>query len=207
MRSIEDMRHEAPLAPDLLMRFALTLTRELVDLHAQDLVHGDLRPSRILWDGADELTLLPAEESPSEPDLPWITHWSPEQCRSERVGPRADVFAVGVLIHQMATGVHPFIDDEDEHVLDAMDSIQFTRVELPGRHRPELRLDWDAIVSICLAKDPKERYASALDLEKQLDKLSREGGRSRIRFRPHWPRIALALLVLGALLSALYLVL
>jgi len=107
----------------------------------------------------------------------------------------------------MATGDHPFIEDEEEDIESVMETIQFTRVELPGRSRPELCLDWDAIVSICLAKDPGERYASALDLEKQVEKLSREGGRARILFRPHWPRIGLALFVLGALAFALYLVL
>jgi len=200
----------SPLSPDALLTFALAFSRELAELHALDQVHGALHPSVILWDGTQELSILPPENHHRERDPEVLTHWSPEQARGDPPTQRSDVFAAGVLLHELATGVHPFWDettriDDASDLEDIYAHLPYRPAEPLAMHRPDLWLDWDALLSICLALEPRERFASALDLEKQIQKLAREGGRARLRFRPHWPRIVLAVILLGLVILALYL--
>lgn len=200
----------SPLSPAALLQFALAFSRELAELHALDQVHGELCPSLILWDGEEELRILPPRSSGTRAGQEALCYGSPEQARGDPPTQRSDVFAAGVLLHELATGVHPFWDETTwlQDVSDLEDlyaDLTYRPAEPLARLRPDLWLDWDALLSICLALEPKERFASALDLEKQIQKLAREGGRARIRFRPHWPRIALAVILLGLVILALYL--
>jgi serine/threonine protein kinase len=79
---------------------------------------------------------------------------------------RADLFAVGVVLYEMLTGVLPFTGPTQEQLLKAIVSAPLTA---PSRHRPEVSAALDAVLVRALSRSPDARYASAGELLAALD--------------------------------------
>ncbi len=95
-------------------------------------------------------------------------YMSPEQAEGREVDHRSDVFSMGVLIYELATGVRPFKGDSTIAVLSSI--VKDTPVPVANL-RPDLPAGLNRIVSRCLAKDPGRRYQSVLDLRNDLEEL------------------------------------
>ncbi|MBD3222118.1 tetratricopeptide repeat protein, partial [bacterium] len=153
--------------------------------HQRMVLHCDLKPSNILVTRAGELKLLDfgvarpldRESAATEGDdtaARMLTpgYASPEQRRGDPLTPASDVFALGVLMHELLCGVRPVLDDRGARVPGPPPS------RLAG-DRPwarRLRGDLDAIVARALARDPADRYATAEALADDL-----------VRWREHRP--------------------
>ena len=100
-----------------------------------------------------------------------VPYMSPEQLEGTDLDPRSDIFSLGILLYEMATGARPFQGDTSVSLIssivkDTPPSIDTVRAELP-HHLAR-------IVNRCLDKDPKRRYQSATDVYNELDVLRRE---------------------------------
>jgi hypothetical protein len=136
---------------------------------------------------------------------------APEQVwgRAKEIGPATDVYALGAIFYELLTGQPPFRADNAAETLDA---IQCREVSPPSRLRP-LPRDLDIICRKCLAKKPRRRYASALELAEDLRrwadgypiKARTAGAAERFGkwFRRNVRTIALVLLGLWAAISLL----
>lgn len=90
-------------------------------------------------------------------------YMAPEQARGvSSVGPAADVYAIGVILYRMLTGRTPLIDDDPFVLLKKIAIGSFVRPQLL---RSEVHRDLEAICLKCLALTPTDRYASAEDLQ------------------------------------------
>ena len=92
-------------------------------------------------------------------------YMSPEQAEGRAIDHRSDVFALGVLLYEMTTGLRPFRGDTTLAVLSAIvrdDPTPMTRL------RPEASRDLERVVARCLVKDPEKRLPSAAALRDQL---------------------------------------
>jgi hypothetical protein len=170
----------------------LTIARAVQFAHEHGVLHCDLKPANILFDAAREpyvsdfgLARNIGISGTSELDgvqggtRGWM---SPEQVRGEPLTTASDVFALGILMHRLATGELPFGDgpDFEERVLTAT---------LPSLRSwtPELAWGLEAVAHKALQSQPEARYKSAAALVGDLERLASDRP-IRGRAIPFWGR-------------------
>ncbi|HXY21120.1 MAG TPA: serine/threonine-protein kinase, partial [Burkholderiaceae bacterium] len=171
-RSLRARLDQAPLPPEEVASIGARVAEALHDLHQQQVIHHDVKPSNIMFreDGTAVLIDFGLARHDRLPDLlaeqfrlPMGTgpYMSPEQVLHNRTDSRSDLFALGVLLYFLATGVRPF---------GAPSSVRGLRRRLyeepvpPRVHRPDFPLWLQEIILHCLEVDPEQRYASAAQL-------------------------------------------
>ena len=183
-----------------------TLARAMAHVHAQGLVHRDLKPVNILLaeplaettpspDGGPLCRLVPkiadfGLAKPVETDsgltrqgnvVGTPNYMAPEQALGETVGPAADTYALGAMLYEMLTGRPPFVGTTSQETLNQVCEVEPVS---PRRLQPAVPRDLETICLKCLQKLPNRRYLSALaladDLRRFLDRepiLARPVGR------------------------------
>jgi serine/threonine-protein kinase len=109
-----------------------------------------------------------------------LEYLSPEQARGKPVGPRSDLFSIGVVAYELATGARPFAGATDGAVLDA---ILHHQPPPPSRVRPSLGVELDGLILRLLEKDPELRFQTAGDLRSSCRRLSLDSSALVIRQR------------------------
>jgi serine/threonine-protein kinase len=201
-----------------LVSYGAQIAAALEHAHRRGIVHRDLKPHNMLFAAPGHLKLIDfgvakyiTGEEPTEDGRVrgTISYFAPEQARGEPVDGRADLFALGVVLYQLATGRRPF---EAEHPAAVLDKILHAEPEPVAASRPDLPAAFGAIVTQCLKKRPAERYQSAAEVEHDLRALagdSQDSERTRTVALPRpLPRVRLRrLAMLPALLLLALLVL
>jgi nucleotide-binding universal stress UspA family protein len=161
-----------PLDPDEVAAIGAAVAEALDDLHHQHVVHLDVKPANILFrpDGTAVLVdyglarhdLLP-DLMAEEFRLPYgsTPYMAPEQAMGVRHDPRSDLFALGALMYQLATGEVPF--GEPQHLKGV--KRRLWRDPVPPRRRREAIPPWlqEAILR-CLEVNPDRRHPTAAQL-------------------------------------------
>jgi tRNA A-37 threonylcarbamoyl transferase component Bud32 len=175
--SLADKLRGTPLAPGEVGRLVEQLARGMAYAHAHGIVHRDLKPANVLLaeDGTPKITdfgLAKRVEvgsglTVSGAIMGTPSYMAPEQARGDakRVGPAADIYALGAVLYECLTGRPPF------RSASAMDTLlQVLREEpVPVRQlQPGVPRDLGTICHKCLQKEPAKRYAGALDLAEDL---------------------------------------
>jgi serine/threonine protein kinase len=163
-----------------------------------NVVHRDVSPSNVLvsYDGAVKLVDFGIARAGSQPAQTRgglkgkIAYMSPEQCRGKTaLDRRSDVFSIGTILYELTTGQLPFTDETEYGVLN---QIVNNDAAPPTTLVPSYPPALEAIVMKALARDVGQRYASALELQGQLEDFAHE---NRLRVSP---------LVLARLMSTLF---
>jgi serine/threonine-protein kinase len=158
----------------------LHAAHELQDEHGQalGLVHRDVSPQNLLvtYSGVTKVAdfgiakaMARGGGSTQVGEVKGkVAYMAPEQALGDSVDRRADVFGLGILLYQLATGTHPYRGDTDAETFARIalgDQVVFPR-RLAADYPPSL----EAVMLKALAKDPDQRYASANALLRALDK-------------------------------------
>ena len=163
---------DLPLPYEEVRAMVGKIATALADLHRQDVVHHDIKPSSILFRESGEAVLIDYGLSHHNhlPDLlqeefrvPFGTapYMAPERLKGVRDDPRSDVFSLGVLLYFFTTGVRPFGESE---TLSGMRR-RLWRDPHPPRHlRPDYPAWLQEIVLRCLEIEPAHRYPTASQL-------------------------------------------
>jgi eukaryotic-like serine/threonine-protein kinase len=161
------------LEPSLAAGYVVQAAAAVAAIQAQGVSHGNLKTSnllvaadsgnvRVLGWGSAIANILPEEESKAAPTA---YHLSPEQIESGRVLPQSDVYALGVILYELVTGVVPF-DGSSADVV-AYRHVN-TPLTPPSKRRAGVPAWVDDVVGRALQKDPADRYQSAEEMRKAL---------------------------------------
>jgi len=154
------------------------LARALAYAHEQGIVHGDIKPANIMinQDGRVMLTdfgiaRFAAHVSQVVTLRGTPAYLSPEQIEGKPTDGRSDLFSLGIVLYQLATGRRAFQSDSVQAVCA---QIMKANATPPTKVNPLLPRAFDGIVARCLAKNPDNRYANGEILSTQLEALARE---------------------------------
>ena len=154
------------------------LARALAYAHEQGIVHGDVKPANIMinQDGRVMVTdfgiarfATHVSQAGSLRGTP--AYLSPEQILGNPTDGRSDLFSLGIVLYQLATGRRPFESDSLEAVCA---QILRAHVTPPTKVNPMLPRAFDGIVARCLARNPQDRYANGELLSAALEGVARE---------------------------------
>jgi len=109
-------------------------------------------------------------------------YMAPEQARAKAVGPRADIFSLGVVAYRSITGSPPFSADTSLEILQKIVSEQPVRPSEVLRGLPE---DIDLVLAIALAKNPQDRFATAGEFAQAFEVAAKGRIDSRLAMRAH----------------------
>jgi TonB family protein len=145
------------------------------------IVHRDISPSNILvgYDGSIKVVdfgiakAAMRQETRSGSLKGKVSYMSPEQCRSDQIDRRSDVYSLGVVLYELCTTTRLFKGENDYLV---MDQIVNGRVSLPQVRRPDLPNELSTIIMRAIAVDPDRRYFTADELRVALDQFASRAG-------------------------------
>jgi serine/threonine-protein kinase len=182
-RTLADRVARGPMPQPELLNFAIQLVSALQEAHEHGVVHRDLKPGNIivtpagqakvldfglaqLMPTADQTTVQSLSEGSSlAGTLPYL---SPEQLQGTRPDSRSDLYALGVILYEMATGRRPHAQDSVGALVEAILHQEPKSVRLLN---PEISPEVEAIIRKAMDKDPRLRYQSACEIEVDLQRL------------------------------------
>jgi eukaryotic-like serine/threonine-protein kinase len=174
---------------DEMLQYAIEITDALDKAHRQGVIHRDLKPGnimltkpgtklldfglaklqkqdlRVMQSGISEESTRATNLTEPGTILGTFQYMAPEQLERREADARSDIFALGAVIYEMATGKKAFEGESPARQISAI----LEREPPPiSKLRPEMPAMLDSVIQACLEKDPDERWQNAQDLTKQL---------------------------------------
>lgn len=170
------LNEEKKLLVERAVKLTVGICEALEHVHANGVVHRDLKPENIMVNDGDEihlidfgiaasvgarrLTFAHFSQSMGTPD-----YISPEQVRGKRGDARSDIYAMGVMLYEMLTGVVPFLGPNPFAV---MNDRLLNQPAPPRELEPSITPQLQEIIYRAMEREPKNRYASAREMAHDL---------------------------------------
>jgi serine/threonine protein kinase len=194
-KTLRQVLAERPMEISDLFDTCVQITDALEAAHAKGIIHRDIKPANVfitprgakvldfgvakllragtLAQTVDIRAKTVSDDQLTQPGdiVGTVSHMSPEQARGETIDVRSDLFSLGVLMYEMATGVQPF---QGTTAAASYDAILNKRPPLPSQLNHRVPAALDTVIYKLLQKDPQDRYTSAKSLLSELRQLKRE---------------------------------
>ena len=173
---------------DDAIHIAVQIARGVGRAHAGGVVHRDIKPSNVMLLPNGTVKILDfgiasteaLSAAPAEGRFGTLPYMSPEHIRSAPIDRRSDVWSLGVLVHEMLTGVRPFYGDDAHSLAEAI----FNREpNLVATSHPDVPAGLDRVLRRALAKQVEDRYPSMGAFAADLTALLRRSEPSRAGWR------------------------
>lgn len=205
-QSLSELMRTGGMAVERLLKIATQIADAVAAAHDRGITHRDLKPANVIVtvdgrvkvldfglaklaqpsESADMMTGAPSNLTSEGHVVGTPSYMSPEQAEGRPLDYRSDIFSLGILLYEMATGELPF---KGQSVLSILSSIVRDTPPPPFEINPRLPKGLSRAIRRCLAKDPEERYQSAKDLRNDLSDLRQELSSGEIAgFEPTRPR-------------------
>ena len=167
-----------PAPVTVSVEYARQVLSALRFAHRHGIVHRDIKPHNVLVDAEGRVKVTDfgiaragaSQMTEAGSIVGTAQYLSPEQARGTDVDQRSDLYSLGVVLYELITGTLPFNGDTPVEI--AMKHLS-TVPEPPSERRPDIPRDLDLIVMRALAKDPDDRYASAEEMDADLERFLR----------------------------------
>ncbi len=171
------LNEEKKLPHERAVRIALGICDALDYMHKRGIVHRDLKPENVMVDANDQIKLIDFGIAMKE-DARRLTfvnlsamlgtpdYISPEQVKGQRGDQRSDIYALGIMLYEMLTGRVPFAGPNP---LAVMNERVLNEPPAPRQLNPEISPELQEILYRALERDPRHRYATAHEMEWDLE--------------------------------------
>jgi serine/threonine-protein kinase len=205
--TLRERMMKARLPLDDILEVGTQVAGALAAAHAAGIVHRDIKPAnimvrtdgyvKVLDFGLAKLVAAKANLDVTDPGrvMGTASYMSPEQALGEPLDHRTDIFSLGVVLYEIATGNHPFAGKSEASTYDAI------LHKSPGRideTNPILPIELDQIVRHALEKDPAKRYQTASELRADLKQLEHATSPTGVMRFAHRPRHLRAVIIASA---------
>ncbi len=177
--SLDDIIDAGPMPPKRVEKILREVASALDYAHRRGVIHRDIKPANILLDSEGHAVLADfgivkmTSSSSSSSNLTGTSvvgtpaYMAPEQCQGLNVDGRADIYSLGCVVYEMLTGRQPYSADTPmqlmlKHISEPPKSILDERPDLP----PEV----DLVMQKVLAKNPDDRYQTAVEFAEDFSK-------------------------------------
>lgn len=170
------VNRKRPITLDEIWDTILKVLDGLQYAHDSNVIHRDIKPANILRDESGNVKIT--DFGIAQVDTSNLTntgcligtprYMSPERVKGEKGDQRADIYACGVLLHELLTGQPAFRDENSASII-----YKIISTELPpvSESRPDCPKGMDAVIAKSVAKDPEERYLTARDFADEILKV------------------------------------
>jgi len=186
------------LPADQVVRFGIQIASALAAAHAAGIVHRDIKPANIMVTPESQIKILdfglaklteplgirPENDtrtiaSVNEPGIlvGTVAYMSPEQTRGEPLDGRSDIFSLGCVLYEAATGSQPF---QGPSTLAVMHEIATVKPAAPSATNRDLPSEFDRVLERALAKDKQDRYGAASEMMQALQALESRYGTAAV---------------------------
>jgi predicted ATPase len=191
-KSLRKLLLDLGTIPETLLReIALQTAAGLAAIHAQGIVHRDLKPENVLITDDHEIRIMDLGVAKLQEASIAITlegqfagsllYAAPEQFGAGEVGPSADLYSLGLMLFELASGDNPFLRDDAAAVMEAHLKLEPPRIT---DRNSETTAFFAELVATLLAKNPGDRFGSAEALRVVLDEAERSPW-----WRDHEPKL------------------
>jgi hypothetical protein len=190
-QTLRERLASGPLKLHELVDIGIEISDALQATHSDGIIHRDIKPGNIFLTERGHVKVLdfglakitprftgsgttyyePADRTGAGVTIGTVSYMSPEQAAGEQLDARTDLFSLGVVLYECATGLHPFPGKTSAVILAA---ILNRTPAAPISINPELPLRLQEIINNCLEKDRELRYQSAAELRADLKRLRRD---------------------------------
>jgi Tol biopolymer transport system component len=198
--TLEDRLGKGALPVEQVLKFGVQIADALERAHRQGIVHRDLKPGNVMLtrsgvklldfglarslapsaDSGGVLSSLPTQAEPSRLTergtiMGTFQYMSPEQLEGKETDARSDIFALGAVLYEMATGKKAFYGASRASLISSILRDEPRPISADAPMTPPA---FERVVKTCLAKDPNDRFETAHDVKLQLQWLAEAGSQA-----------------------------